>query len=76
MTNRIDFIRKHLLGKNNVSIFTGAGISFSSHLPLANGLLDYIFNKTMPEEIKQDKNYMLSTDSYPFEAYINNSIRY
>ena len=43
MTNRIEFIKDHLLSKNNVSLFTGAGISCSSQLPLAKGLLEYIF---------------------------------
>lgn len=76
MINRIDFIKEHLLGKNNVSIFTGAGISFSSQLPLARGLLEYIFAKTMPEEIKQNEKYKLDIESFPFEAYIELMVGY
>lgn len=76
MNNRIDFIRKHLLGKNNVSIFTGAGISCSSQLPLAKGLLEHVFDETMPTEIKQNKSYMLCIESFPFEAYIELMVSY
>lgn len=76
MTNRIEFIKEHLLSKNNVSLFTGAGISCSSQLPLAKGLLEYIFYKTMPEEIKQNENYMLNIDSFPFEAYVELMVGY
>lgn len=76
MNNRIDFIKEHLLGKNNVSIFTGAGISCSSQLPLAKGLLEHIFDETMPGEIKQNENYMLNIDSFPFEAYVELMVGY
>lgn len=76
MINRIEFIKEHLLGKNNVSIFTGAGISFSSQLPLARGLLKYVFDGTFPDEIKQNENYKLDIESFPFEAYIELMVGY
>lgn len=76
INNRIDFIKDHLLTNQNVSIFTGAGVSYASNLPLASNLLNYIFQSTMPEEIKQNPDFALNIDSMPFEAFIELMVGY
>lgn len=74
--NRKTFINKYLIDKKNISIFTGAGISRPSGLPLASKLLEYILHAIMPEEIADKKDFILSVDSLPFETFIGQMCDY
>lgn len=69
-----DFVKEYssLLKNKHISVFTGAGVSLDSGLPLASGLINYILSN-----ISDVRSIILDRPlSYlPFEGYIEQMIR-